>query len=461
MSENQQKLNNIQFLQKLSNESENQETSKIIESCGIFLKTIKKFKRKLDNNLKFNERDIDAFRRRYENTTKQLIPLIHDIKINVIERMIKFDIKQLKNQNFQMHLYTNKELCELSFKIFDYDATYLDYLSQDQMKKLIKTLCLNYNVVPYHNWTHAFSVFQMFFCCYQNSDINYFFQQKIVYIAGYLQSIFNLLNKEGLNNLYKIKRKSNICINYAEQGVLENMHCSQLFNIILNDQEINFFQKFSDQVKIKLKRQYYLQKKYKIQQFKRIVITSILATDIAKHQKLHTKFKKRSTSTLKLQKIKSEQEKNAASDLDKYLKFNNDNFEDRRFILNIITHACDIGNPCLQFNNYLNWSYLITQEFMDQADKEKQNNLPVTTFLIYKDKLTFLNGQLFFVSKNIFFNKQNIYFNVQKKESIVLPLWEDIAELFKELKEYPEQIKNNLIEIELQRDKIQQQKLNA
>ncbi len=61
-----------------------------------------------------------------------------------------------------MHLYTNKELCEISYKIFEYDGTFKDYLSQEQLKSLIKTLCLKYNVIPYHNWTHAFSVFQVF-----------------------------------------------------------------------------------------------------------------------------------------------------------------------------------------------------------------------------------------------------------------------------------------------------------
>jgi hypothetical protein len=34
-------------------------------------------------------------------------------------------------------------------------------------------------------------------------------------------------------------------------------------------------------------------------------------------------------------------------------------------------HACDIGNPCLDFNNYMNWGALVTYEFDQIARKEK------------------------------------------------------------------------------------------
>lgn len=60
------------------------------EIYDTFLHTVKRFKRECDNSLKFTERDIDAFRKRYDQTNKHLIPLIHDIKMNVLERMTKF-----------------------------------------------------------------------------------------------------------------------------------------------------------------------------------------------------------------------------------------------------------------------------------------------------------------------------------------------------------------------------------
>ena len=38
-------------------------------------------------------------------------------------------------------------------------------------------------------------------------------------------------------------------------------------------------------------------------------------------------------------------------------------------------HACDIGNPCLEYNCYMNWSALLTYEFNEQAKLEDQNKV--------------------------------------------------------------------------------------
>lgn len=35
-----------------------------------------------------------------------------------------------------------------------------------------------------------------------------------------------------------------------------------------------------------------------------------------------------------------------------------------------MVHSCDIGNPCLEFDNYMNWAALLAQEFDDQTKKE-------------------------------------------------------------------------------------------
>jgi len=32
-----------------------------------------------------------------------------------------------------------------------------------------------------------------------------------------------------------------------------------------------------------------------------------------------------------------------------------------------MVHACDIGNPLLPFDTYMNWSYLLAQEFNEQV----------------------------------------------------------------------------------------------
>ena len=47
-------------------------------------------------------------------------------------------------------------------------------------------------------------------------------------------------------------------------------------------------------------------------------------------------------------------------------------------ITKMIIHACDLSNPTLKFDDYMNWAYLITQEFNEQTVKEECKGVPVT-----------------------------------------------------------------------------------
>jgi cAMP-specific phosphodiesterase 4 len=61
-------------------------------------------------------------------------------------------------------------------------------------------------------------------------------------------------------------------------------------------------------------------------------------------------------------------------------------------------HACDIGNPCIDFENYISWAALLSYEFNEQTVLEKENNVEVTEMLRYKDLTTFYKGQTGFIS---------------------------------------------------------------
>lgn len=162
---------------------------------------------------------------------------------------------------------------------------------------------------------------------------------------------------------------------------------------MIRNPEIDLFSKFTDQKQLTT--------------FKQLLQTSILATDMGRHSKHVEKIQKKSAASIK---FRNGPEK--CNELEKSIVYNKDSPTDRKFILNILTHACDIGNPCLTFNNYMNWSMLLSQEFNDQTLKEERLGLPVSTFLKYQDKLGFYNGQTFF------------------SKTLVLPLWKGITDYF-------------------------------
>lgn len=76
---------------------------------------------------------------------------------------------------------------------------------------------------------------------------------------------------------------------------------------------------------------------------------------MGKHNKLVKKIKNKGIATVN---VRNNGDK--SSELDKHLALDKESESDRRLVTNIMVHACDIGNPCLEFNNYMNWAYLLT-----------------------------------------------------------------------------------------------------
>ncbi|CAD8166809.1 unnamed protein product [Paramecium pentaurelia] len=370
---------------------------------GFFLQTVKKFKRKLENRIYYDKTDYEATLEKFERTQTKLVPVYKDLILEA-QKQERIDLETLLDSNMIHHIYTKKELGQFALQLFD-------FLNLDQIKvpkeilgDLINEIVMNYNVVPYHNFTHAFQLSQLLFSCYMKSDLKKFCNQLEIFSA-ILAGLGHDLNHKGVNNMYKIKKSKKFNILTSEIAVLENMHCATFFNIIQLNRKHDFFQYMSNDEEKNLA--------------KRLIITSILATDMSKHAKLLAKLQKRVECTKQF-------DQGQKNDLIDMQRFSNDRLEDRIFILNIMVHACDISNPTMKFNNYMNWSYLLTQEFNDQTIKEAKIGVDVTGFLIYKDKPTYYGGQMFF------------------SKSLVLPLWVQIGELYPELKYLSEEINKNL-----------------
>lgn len=65
-------------------------------------------------------------------------------------------------------------------------------------------------------------------------------------------------------------------------------------------------------------------------------------------------------------------------------------------------HACDIGNPCAEYDNYITWAALLSHEFNEQAKLEKKLGLEVTEMLVYKDLTSLYKDQIWFVGNMVY-----------------------------------------------------------
>lgn len=95
-----------------------------------------------------------------------------------------------------------------------------------------------------------------------------------------------------------------------------------------------------------------------------------------------------------------------------------------------IIHACDIGNPCLEYSNYMNWAALLTIEFDTQHKEEVQQGLELTPMLQYVDKTAFFKGQIGFC------------------KHFVLPLWKQMSLFSAGLKPFSDQLEANILTLE-------------
>lgn len=97
--------------------------------------------------------------------------MIPELKLNIesIKEKIKSEPKsidsafaELDSAEFQYLHYSHKQLKECIFEIFSRLGLLSRFqIDHQKLRNLIKEIYLNYNRVPYHNFTHAFNIIHM------------------------------------------------------------------------------------------------------------------------------------------------------------------------------------------------------------------------------------------------------------------------------------------------------------
>ena len=193
-----------------------------------------------------------------------------------------------------------------------------------------------------------------------------------------------------------INSKHLLALRYNDISVLENHHAATLFQI-LGLEGCDIFESFSSSERS------YLRK---------VMIPTILATDMAKHKQVMDHF--RSVIT----------------------EFSKEDENHRQGLMDMILHSSDVGNPAFKFELATVWSLKIVQEFNEQVWKEEQYKIPVSEFLrIGNDIQNIKKSQIGFICK--------LY-----AAFFIQPLWELLAEHVEEAREYVDCIIENRIKWE-------------
>ncbi|KAJ3272942.1 hypothetical protein HDV01_005139 [Terramyces sp. JEL0728] len=147
----------------------------------------------------------------------------------------------------------------------------------------------------------------------------------------------------GFTNAFLIATKNPLALRYNDQSVLEHFHAASLYEI---------FQMPEYDILDGLEKD---QKLY----IREMVISMILATDMAYHFEWLSKFKNKvSTNSL-----------------------NFDNQNDKKLVLNMALKCSDVNNLTKPPAISRMWTQLIMDEFFKQGDQEKTRSMPISMFM--------------------------------------------------------------------------------
>lgn len=190
-----------------------------------------------------------------------------------------------------------------------------------------------------------------------------------------------------LNNKFLINSRDEMAMTYNDRSVLENMHSAKTFEI-MSKEGCNILEYFSDD---------------EWTAFRRIVLSMILETDMAKHFESLGKFRTRITTLgdINLQKP-----------------------EDKEYVMNMAIKCADIGHAAKVSELHKKWTAFVCEEFFHQGDLEKERKLPVS---MYCDRYNtnIPKSQAGFI-KNICLPLYETWVNYLKSEAIYKDCYEQL-----------------------------------
>ncbi|KAF0774181.1 cAMP-specific 3',5'-cyclic phosphodiesterase isoform X1 [Aphis craccivora] len=230
---------------------------------------------------------------------------------------------------------------------------------------------------PFHNSTHAADVVQSTNVLLNSPALESVFTPLEITAALFAAAIHDV-DHPGLTNQFLINSSSELALMYNDESVLENHHLAVAFKLLQND-GCDIFQNIN---------------KKQRQTLRKMVIDMVLSTDMSKHMSLLADLK-----------TMVETKKVAGSGV-----LLLDNYTDRIQVLQNLVHCADLSNPTKPLELYKRWVDLLMEEFFQQGDKEREQNLDISP-MCDRHSATIEKSQVGFI------------------DYIVHPLWETWADL--------------------------------
>lgn len=227
-------------------------------------------------------------------------------------------------------------------------------IPQDCLVKFLRTVEKEYVADnPYHNNIHAADVVQSLHSMLQGMGAKTLAVAEIELFSLLLAAVVHDMGHPGKNNSFQVNSHSDLAIQYNDQSVLENMHASLAFRLLLGahrDATMNIFAGMSNE---------------QVMACRKMIIEAVLSTDMTHHFSSVNKIK-----GIRLAHQDSAKDSNVGAK--KYAD------GDAWQILHFALHLSDISNPAKPLPLAIQWTDRCLDEFFQQGDEEKRLGLPVS-----------------------------------------------------------------------------------
>ena len=240
--------------------------------------------------------------------------------------VLDFDIEQCKA--YIMHMLDQFSLIEE----LELDVT--------KTGMFVSRILDTYNKVPYHNYHHATQVVHQTGWMLLRSNFS-----DLAALSMLIAAMCHDVDHPGNNNTYEVQMNSDLARLYSDDRVLERHHSATALNV-LHSPSCDMLSSLNAGDRRKVRH---------------TVVQSILSTDMNIHTDL--------MSTLEGLPAEAFDDEDLASDDIIYA------------MASTIIHSADLSTNCLSLGQAKVWGMRCVEEFKDQAKREMENGLQVTTFM--------------------------------------------------------------------------------
>jgi hypothetical protein len=298
--------------------------------------------------------------------------------------------EKLNSWYFDTLEYTHEQLNEIvcyMFSIFNFFEEFS--VSMITFRDFLTEIGNRYIENTYHNYKHGVDVCHTVYRLIVVPQLSQAFSTLEVF-SILIAALSHDVGHPGVNNLYLVKSRNDLALRHNDRSPLENMHCSVLYEILAKE-KTNILANVKDQ---------------EWRDMRKIILTSILGTDMSHHFEQISKTQVMATVSFDVQNMTNICagifcEVNG-DDTKRFCKGEKETIDcfredkNRLFVLELILHSADISNPYKPFDICYKWCLLVVEEFSLQGDKEKSEGLEISP-MCDRNAINLANMQMGFI----------------------------------------------------------------